>query len=203
MQPLVWVVVLLALGLVVMVLEVFLPSGGVLGFLSVMAIIASVGMAFLEVGPLAGLGVMAAACVAVPAVLATAFRWFPETPLGRRVLPPPPSPADVVPAADRRARLRGLAGRRGRTLTELVPWGLVEIDGERCDAVSEGGPIAAGETVEVARVEGTALVVRVAAAATVPHEPPARPAPPAESAPTGLSPTLESFDFDALGPPAT
>jgi hypothetical protein len=129
MTALVWVFALLVVGLAVMVLEVFVPSGGVLGFLSVVAIAAAVVMAFAEGGAAVGLAVLAVVVAAVPVVLAVAFRIFPETPLGRRVLPPPPTPDDVLPEADHRRRLRALVGRRGRAASELVPWGTVEIDG--------------------------------------------------------------------------
>jgi hypothetical protein len=112
MTALVWVVVLLVVGLVVMVLEVFLPSGGILGFLSLTAIVAAIATAFLELGATAGFVVLAVATVVVPVVLALAFRWFPDTPLGRRVLPPPPEPFDVAPAAARRRELEKLVGRR-------------------------------------------------------------------------------------------
>lgn len=97
MDALVWIVALLVVGLAVLVLEVFLPSGGVLGFLSVLAIGAAIVMAFVEQGAALGLTVLAISFVAVPAVLALAFRWFPDTPLGRRVLPPPPGPTTSCP----------------------------------------------------------------------------------------------------------
>jgi membrane-bound ClpP family serine protease len=199
-MTLVWVVALLVIGLAVMVLEVFVPSGGVLGFLSVVAVGAAVVTAFVEAGPAVGLAVLAAVVAAVPAVLAVAFRVFPETPLGRRVLPPPPTPDDVLPESDRRRRLRALVGRRGRTATELVPWGTVEVDGAVLEARSDGGPIARAATVEVAGVDGGALVVRAAA------EPAAAaaefPAPPAAAEPPPRSTALEEFDFDRLDPPA-
>lgn len=199
MMPLVWVVALLVVGLAVMVLEVFVPSGGVLGFLSVVAVGAAVVMAFAEGGAAVGLAVLAAVVAAVPVVLGAAFRIFPETPLGRRVLPPPPTADDVLPEADHRRRLRGLVGRRGRAASELVPWGTVEIDGGTHEARSEGGPIDPGAAVEVAAVDGGALVVRPvaegpAATAALPAPPAADPRPPRSAA-------LEEFDFDQLDPP--
>lgn len=207
MDALVWIVALLLVGLAVLVLEVFVPSGGVLGFLSVLAIGAAVVMAFMEQGAAAGLAVLALAFVAVPAVLAFAFRWFPDTPLGRRVLPPPPAAEDVLPAAEHRRRLRELVGRHGRVTSELVPWGEVTIDGLACDALSEGGPIAAGAEVEAVRVEGRGLVVRPRVAEPVESrraEPPAEPSSPAQPAQAGplLSKTLEEFDFEQLQPPS-
>ena len=53
-----------------------------------------------------------------------------------------------------------LVGRTGVALTALRPSGAVEIDGERIDAVSDGGYIAAGRQIEVKLVEGTRVVVR-------------------------------------------
>jgi membrane-bound ClpP family serine protease len=194
MTPLMWVAALVVVGLVALALEVFVPSGGVLGFLSVVALVAGVALAFVEHGPWFGTAVLAFTCLAVPLVLGVAFRVFPETPLGRRVLPPPPRPDEVMPDADRRAALRAIVGRRGLATSELLPWGDVEIDGVGHEAVSEAGPIARGAAVEVVGTQATALVVRVA------MESPARPspAPRATSVPRDLEEALETFDFNAL-----
>jgi len=203
MSPIVWVLLLVAVGLALVLLEVFVPSGGVLGLLAVLALGAGIVTAFVEQGAMVGMGVLAGTLAAVPAVLALAFRWFPSTPLGRRVLPPPPSADDVLPDVSLRQRLRGFVGRRGLVASELVPWGSVEIDGDSFEAVSEGGPIAAGVPVEVVAVQPRALVVRVAAvvpAAVVPAAAPTEPgvAPAAEPAGPRLSSVLEDFDFEEL-----
>jgi len=210
MTAVVWVLLLLIVGLAVMVLEVFLPSGGILGFLSLTAIVAAIATAFLEMGATAGFVVLAVATVVVPTVLALAFRWFPETPLGRRVLPPPPDPADVAPAAARRLELEKLLGRSGRALSEMLPWGMVEIDGVRVEAQSDGGPIECGAAVQAVSVQGRHLVVaparlrEPAGAAVRPVRPESRSSGPAASAAADrLSPMLETFDFDGLDPPQT
>lgn len=205
MTGVVWVASLLLVGLAVMVLEVFVPSGGVLGFLAVVAIVAAVVTAFVEQGTGFGLAVLAVTFVAVPAVLTLAFRWFPETPLGRRVLPPPPAPEDVVPGADRRRRLRGLVGRSGRATTEMLPWGSVEIDGVVGEALAEGGPIAADTPIQVVGVQGAALVVRTAPPTPRAADASAQPSPeerPAAEPSASLSRTLEEFDFERFEPPA-
>ena len=198
MQTLLWVASLLLVGLAVMALEVFVPSGGVLGFLSLLAIVAAVVMAFMEQGAAFGLAVLGVAFAAVPAVLGLAFRWFPETPLGRRVIPPPPTPEEVMPAADRRQRLRALVGRSGHAASELLPWGSIELAGERFEAVSETGPVAVGGAVEVVAVQGGGLVVRAAAPPPRQAEPSAQPAAPDSAR---LSQVLEEFEFDALDRP--
>ena len=195
MHAIVWVVALLLTGLVTMVLEVFVPSGGILGFVSVAALVAGVVTAFYEGGAVLGTLVLCGMSLVVPAVIVLAFRLFPLTPLGRRVLPQPPRPEDVVPAAGKRQLLKSLVGKTGRAVDELLPWGGVEVDGLRLDALSVGGPIPRGSTVEVVGVQGAAVTVRVgnpvaaaagAAAEAIPDAP-------------ALSATLESFDFDQLG----
>jgi membrane-bound ClpP family serine protease len=204
MTPLVWILLLLVVGLALIMLEVFVPSGGVLGLLAVLALGSGVVLAFVEQGMAAGLGALAGVSVAVPIVLVLAFQWFPATPLGRRVLPQPPQAEDVLPDAGHRQRLRGLVGRGGRAASELVPWGGIEVAGEPFEAVSEGEPIAVGTEVEVVGVQGRALVVRVRAVAPAKAGPaPAIPAAPADGQPEpagerGLSSLLEEFDFEEV-----
>jgi len=204
MSPVVWVAALFLVGIGVIVLEVFVPSGGVLGFVSVAAIIAAIATAFLELGVGAGTAMIALSVVVVPVILALAFRWFPETPLGRRVLPAPPEPADVVPDAPRRRRARDLVGQRGRTTSDLLPWGTVEVGSESLDGVSEGGPIDAGSEIIVVAAQGAAVVVRPAPVAAVSKrraEPMAEPEKPAAPEAPRLSPTLENFTFESFEPP--
>ena len=204
MITLLWVVTLLLLGLGVMVLEVFVPSGGILGFVSIAALIAAVATAFLEQGATAGMAALAVVVLAVPVVLSLAFRWFPETPLGRRVLPPAPEAADVLPHPERRRHVRELVGHPGRTVSELLPWGCVEIDGETVEAMSEGGPIDAGAAIEAVGVQGTALVVRPAEPRAAPPVLPipqvaaVAPENPATAGDSALSPTLEDFEFENM-----
>jgi len=196
MNSLVWPIILLSIGLVVMVLEVFVPSGGILGFVSVVAIIAAVVMAFVEQGPLVGMLLLSTAVVAVPGVLMIAFRWFPRTPLGRRVLPPPPDASDVLPDSPLRRRVRTMVGRTGRVVREMLPWGSVEIDGATLEAVSETGPIELGAAVEAVGVQGMAVVVR-----RVEPVGPGEAVPETDGSLGGRPPrssTLEDFEFDDL-----
>ena len=218
MNPGVWVGALFLLGLVVLVAEVFVPSGGVLGFVSLSAFLASIWIAFREFGVGVGAATLGLAIVLVPVALGFAFRIFPDTPLGRRVLPPPPEPEDVVPDIGRRRRARDMVGASGRAESELLPWGRVVVRGESLEAMSDGGPIDAGTEVDVVGVQGPALVVRprprrddVAAPsaggggqATPEGRPPESPASPSESAPPAsarLSTTLETFTFESLDGP--
>ena len=212
MQGLAWAVVLLAVGLGVMVLEVFIPSGGVLGFVSVLAIVSAVVTAFLEQGVLGGFLFLALTIMLVPVMLMMAFRWFPETPLGQRVLPPPPEATDVLPQRAARDEVRRLVGSQGLVIDELVPWGRVQVADRTFEAMSDGGVIGVGESVDVIGSQGLSLVVRrresvvAEPGETVPavpeiHENRPEAPPPAESGGAALNESLESFDFSELDRP--
>lgn len=211
MSPLVWITGLLFVGLFVMVLEVFIPSGGLLGFISIAAIVAAVATAFVEQGIGSGFLVLAITAVAVPATLAIAFHLFPSTPLGRRIMPSPPDPQELVPDRKERERLKEFVGRQGRVARDLLPWGQVEISQEKIEAVSRAGPIVSGTVIEVVGTEGRAVVVR-----TIEAKPELRAFPgPCENT-QGASPfeekreekpisnvkTFEEFEFDDFEKPS-
>jgi len=162
MSPLYWAIVLLVFGLGLIVLEMFLPSGGVIGFISLCAVVTSIVMAF-RYSEYTGLGFMAGAIFGAPLLIALAFKWWPSTPLGRRILLGVPDEEDVLPDAELRKRMKKLVGRLGTAKSLMLPGGPVWVDGHMYDALSEGAAIQSGEQVQVVEVRGTRIVVRPAA----------------------------------------
>jgi membrane-bound serine protease (ClpP class) len=155
-----WALLLLLLGLVFLVLEFFIPSGGALAVLCALSLLAAIIVGFMA-GPWTGLGIMIAEGVVVPAALFAAVKWWPETPIGRMILiPRPASPDEVLPETENYRGLNRLIGKRGTARGTMLPSGLVVIDGKAYDAVSEGKPIEAHETVLVVAVSTQRLVVR-------------------------------------------
>lgn len=154
----VWASLLLVLGMALAVLEIFVPSGGILGFLAVMSVLASVVVAFFE-GETAGIGFLAAAIFGLPAVIVIALKWWPQTPIGRKVLLTVPDRDEVLPD-DPRRQFRSLIGRTGKAKSQMLPGGVIVIDGRTLDAVSDGVPIDAGQPIRVVDVQATTLVVR-------------------------------------------
>ncbi len=161
MEPWIWAVLLLALGLGLAVLEVLVPSGGLLGFLAVVAILGAIIVAFVQ-GRAAGLAITMAALVAVPVIVVFALRWWPYTPIGRRILLGVPREQDVLPDSPKVRDLKGLVGRVGRAKSQMLLSGAEVIDGRTYDAMSESLPIEAGQLVRVVQVRGTEIVVRPA-----------------------------------------
>lgn len=159
MDPLFWSIILLVAGLVLIMLEVFVPSGGVIGFLAVCALTASIATAFYNRGLEIGLIFILIAGVTIPAVLATAFRYWPHTPFGKRVLLEVPTEQEVLPDTPQMRMLRGLVGKVGVARSMMLPSGAVLVDGHTVDAVSEGVPIESGQYVRVIEVRGNRVVV--------------------------------------------
>jgi membrane-bound serine protease (ClpP class) len=153
-------VLLLVVGLALVFLEMFIPSAGVLGFLSAAMIVLSVVLAYYYYGPLVGTIFLAIGAIVTPIVIAVALRWYPHTTLGQLVMPLPPAPEEVLPLATVTGELQRLKGQVGKTLTPLLPGGSVKVEGKIYNAVSDGEPIEAASLVLVTSVDGTRIIVR-------------------------------------------
>jgi membrane-bound ClpP family serine protease len=159
-----WPLVCLTLGLSLIVLEVFIPSGGLIGLLSLGLIVVSIWLAFSQ-SMLLGVKFLAVLAVGLPIALGVAVRVWPHTPIGRWMFLRPPSQDEVESAPAPIAggtRLEYLIGRHGRSLTPLRPSGVIELDGRRIDALAEEGFVAANLLVQVVQIRAGQAIVRAA-----------------------------------------
>ncbi len=160
MSTLAWPLLLLAFGLLLLIAEVFIPSGGLIGFLALFCLGLSLWRAFQESFDL-GLKFLLADGVLLPLAIALAIHLWPRMPLAKRVFLPRPSPEEIE-VSHSSQRLDHLVGQLGRALTPLRPSGLVDFDGRRLDALAEEGLIPAGALIRAVRVRGAELIVRLA-----------------------------------------
>jgi membrane-bound ClpP family serine protease len=160
MTPLTWAIALLLLGLVFLVLEFFIPSGGALGVVCALSFLAAIVVGFIA-GPWTGAIILLAVCLIVPTSVAAAVGWWPETPIGKLMLVGRPRTADeVLPETMAYRGLKDLVGRRGQAKGLMVPSGSVLIDGKTYDAVSEGMAIEPHQPIIVVSVSTQRLIVR-------------------------------------------
>src|SRR5690606_24875432 len=129
--------ILVVVGFAMLVLEVLLPSGGVLSILSAAAFVAGIIIAFRTGGATTGFTFITVVLVLAPTVMALAFRYLPYTPIGKALLGEAPKDEDVLPSDPRRL----LIGKVGVARTKMLPSGSIEIDGQMIDAVARGGAI--------------------------------------------------------------
>ena len=157
-------IVLLMVGSALIVAEIFLPSGGLILVMCVIAFVASfwcATKAWYGTSPFAYGTYLAALLILIPMVVIGTFNIFPRTPMGKHLIGAPTT-EEVTPYLAETAHLQSLIGRIARTITPLVPGGMVSIDGERLHAFSEGVLIDPGVDVEIMEVRGTRVLVREA-----------------------------------------
>jgi membrane-bound ClpP family serine protease len=150
---------LLTLGLGLAILEVFFPSGGILGFLCIVSTVAAVVLGF-KSGPGMGVLILLTAVIGLPVVVVAALNWLPETPFGRQLILKVPVSDDVLPVDEEKENLKALVGRIGQARCRMLPAGAIKIDGRTIDAVSEGMVVEEGQRVRVMQVRGNRVVVR-------------------------------------------
>lgn len=159
-----WGFGLVVAALVVVGIEMFVPSGGLLGILATGLAIAGV-VAFWRADPIWGMLSLVTVLILAPVVANFGLRVMPHTPLGKKLILGGPrseeeSQRQAMEAEAVRERETALVGATGRALTDLRPVGTVEIDGTRIEALAERGMIAAGTGVRVTSVSGNQIRVR-------------------------------------------
>lgn len=157
-DPIAWSILLTIAGCALLVLEVLLPSGGLLSVLSAGSFIAGILIAFRTGGATTGFTFITVVLIAGPLAMTLAFKYLPNTAIGKALLGEVPRKEDVEPDDPR----RDLLGQIGVARTKMLPSGAVEIDGQMIDAVTRGQSIEPGQNVQVIEVRGNRVVVRLA-----------------------------------------
>lgn len=152
-------IILLAVGLLLIALEVFVP-GGILGVFGALSLLAAVITGFVAFGPEKGMLAAVGVVLFGGVFLVAWIKVFPRTRVGKTLTLRTDgrtfksSPPDTTT----------LLGKTGVAHTHLHPAGIAMIDGHRCDVVSEAGFISQGAAIRVVQVEGNRVVVREVAA---------------------------------------
>ena len=150
--------IMIVLFLVLLTLELFIPSGGLLGIAAAASLIAAIVLGFMH-SMTAGASILVGAAILVPIVISIGLRIWPRTAMGRRMLTQD-AEANAAFDAELRAERLAMVGKTGIAVTDMLPAGLVEIDGERRDAISTGMAIDRGQRVEVVSVTSGKIHVR-------------------------------------------
>ena len=138
------------------VLEMLLPSFGLLSLASLGCFVGSLAVFYRY--DILGIG-FAASVVVIPVTLLVAYKWFPKSSLGRSVLLQAEikEPGLAVPDSD---KLKSLQGQDGMALTMMRPVGKCLISGQKYACLAETGFIKKGTKVKVISVKPTEIVVR-------------------------------------------
>lgn len=153
-------IILLLVGIILVILETLLPSGGILGILATACLIGAIVLGFMQ-SPTTGWLVLLAVLVCVPILVLLGLKALPSTPFGRKM---------ILTENQQDKDARGRAGvddenfeqlkdKSGTTVTALRPSGIAEIDGKRYSVVSESEMIEPTVAIIVKDVEGNNIIV--------------------------------------------
>ncbi|MCH2148344.1 MAG: hypothetical protein MK095_02800 [Phycisphaerales bacterium] len=166
-----WGMILLAASIILLFLELFLPSGGIIAICAGVTSIGSL-VAFFTYSTEAGFVALVLYVIFGPLLLWFGFKWWASSSMGRRmILGAENDPMDQTPeeafaasnaAQQERARyLDELLHLEGITETPLRPVGTVRLsNGERHEALAENGVIDAKINIRVVDVQDNQLKVR-------------------------------------------
>lgn len=163
MEPLlIWGLSLLAAAALLLVIEVFVPSAGVIAVGATAVAIAGV-VCLWRFDTLWGITGLTVVLIGGPGIFFYGLSVWRYTPLGRRMI-------GELTEEEREEQRRleekerdlrmALLGAEGTAITDLRPVGVVVINGQRHDALSESVLIPAGTKVRVTVVESNQVKVR-------------------------------------------
>ena len=150
----------LFVGAIVMLMaELFIPAHGLLLVFSCALAIAGVAACFM-ISPLAGIVGVALVLCAAPVALYMTVRYYPQSPVGRRIVLRQPPPGSIKGLEKEASELAAMLGQTGVAISTLRPAGTCDFSGKRMACVSEGAVINSGSPVVVIGASGMQLLVR-------------------------------------------
>lgn len=149
--------ILFTIGVIMLVAEILLPTGGILVVVALLFFALGVGIILAQGTTTEAVVAITGLAIGLPAagyVIVSAWR---KMSIGT-VLPDDTSAGSVpLPGL---AELEALKNRIGKTVSPLRPSGTIEIDGRRVDAMTEGVMLDAGVWVRCIGVRGSTVLVR-------------------------------------------
>lgn len=161
-ELLVWGLVLLGGALMLLFLELFLPSAGLIAIAA--TICAVIGLVLLyRFDTTWGALATVVTLIVGPAIMIFGLSIWKNTPIGRRVIGAPTEEEvakKIQEESRKKAQRQEMVGKEGVAITDLRPVGVVQIGSERHDASSETGFVESGARIRVTGADPQQLRVR-------------------------------------------
>lgn len=168
-----WAVILIGAAIVLFILEVFVPSAGMIGLLGAISLIGGI-IALFWIDTTLGLIGTLVCIVAAPFFLAAMMKLWPHTFLFKAMVLGNESENDednTTAAQQRKTPDDATTSRKpndnglkvgdvGNSETPLRPVGICRIEGRRVECVADGQFITPGKPVQVVHIDGMQIKVR-------------------------------------------
>lgn len=156
----IWAAILITLALLLLLAELFIPSGGLLSAFAAVSLVGGLVCLFL-IDVMVGMMGLVATLFFLPILIGIGIKIFPRTPVGRMTMLSQSQESGVISYDPNVSRSGSeLIGQEGVAETEMRPVGTVRLDGKRIECFAEGGIVLPGTPVKVTRVQGMEIKVR-------------------------------------------
>ena len=148
-------IILQLVGVVVIIAEIILPSGGILSILALAVFGYSLFIVFNEISMIIGFSFVAADLILIPVLVIVGLKLLARSPVTlRKTL----SRKEGV--SSQSSELESYVGTQGNAVTDLRPAGIAVINGKRVDVVTRGEYIEKDSAIIVTTVTGNQIIVR-------------------------------------------
>ena len=158
MEWLIPIIICVLVGVILLVVEVFMPGFGIPGISGSLLLLASIVMAWIEYGPKVGLGMSVAVLALMGIAISISLKSVGNGNLTNSELVLKDAVNDGGKAE--REEMQALVGQEGTALTALRPVGAAEFACGKLNVQSDGEFIEKGTQVRIMRVNGTMIFVK-------------------------------------------
>jgi membrane-bound ClpP family serine protease len=148
-------IILQIVGVAVIIVEIIIPSGGVLSILAALIFGYSLFIVFTELSTTVGMFFVAADIIIIPVLVYVGLRLLAKSPVTLHA-----TLASEHGVTSQDATLADYAGKTGIAKSNLRPAGIAVIEGKRVDVVTRGEYIPIESPITVHRVTGNQIIVR-------------------------------------------
>ena len=148
-------IILQLVGVVVIIAEIILPSGGILSIVALGVFGYSLFIVFNEISMIIGFSFVAADLILIPVLVIVGLKLLARSPVTlRKTL----SRKEGV--SSQSSELESYVGTQGNAITDLRPAGIGIINGKRVDVVTRGEYLEKDSVIIVTAVTGNQIIVR-------------------------------------------
>lgn len=155
MEWLIPIIICVLAGVILLIVEAFMPGFGVPGISGIILLLAGVAMTWYEYGAMVGLGTTVAVLALVGVAISVSLKSASSGRLSKSDL----ILNDTETPPSENADMQLLVGKKGVVKNTLRPVGTAEFDCGKLHVTSDGEYVSEGQKVRIVRVEGTQIFV--------------------------------------------
>lgn len=155
MEWLIPIIICVLAGVIMLIVEAFMPGFGVPGISGIILLLAGVAMTWYEYGAMVGLGTTVAVLALVGVAISVSLKSASSGRLSKSDL----ILNDTETPPSENADMQLLVGKEGVVKNTLRPVGTAEFDCGKLHVTSDGEYVSEGQKVRIVRVEGTQIFV--------------------------------------------